>query len=135
MFLQRARRSAEKPDFRAAIQIFAQNIRPPAEDLNVQWTPQIFSGKNNFSAELFDFCVAVLSFRQSVRRSAEDLNFRPDFSISTSCLRCAAELLKIRLLFYFSARFDFLPPERDPEAAKKEKPGQIPKRLRVDWIP
>jgi hypothetical protein len=41
-------------NFRAALQISAGNIRPPAGDLNFARMPQIFSDKFEFSAELFN---------------------------------------------------------------------------------
>jgi hypothetical protein len=129
MFLQRPRRFAEHSNVRAATQIFCGDIRPPAGDLNVQRMPQIFSGKNNFSAEPFDCSVAVSSFLRSAQGSADDLNFRPHFSVFASCSECAAELVKLRRHFYFSARCDFLPPERNRKTQKKEEPGQSSQSL------
>jgi hypothetical protein len=71
IFRKRRRRSAENLNFRAEIQNFAGDVRPPAGDLNFPRMLQIFSGKFNFSAELFNYCAAVSNFLRNAQRSAE----------------------------------------------------------------
>ena len=99
IFRKRLRRSAENLNFRAAIQIFAGDVRPPAGDLNFPRTSRIFSDKFSSSAELFDCSAAVSNFRRNAQRSADDSNFRPQFSIFPSCYEFSAELLKVRRHF------------------------------------
>jgi hypothetical protein len=99
MFRKRRRRSAGNSNFRAAIQVFGRDNRPPAGDLNFPRTSPIFSDKVDFPRSFSIVLVAVSNFRRNAQRSAEDSGFQPQFAIFGGCFECSAELLKIRRHF------------------------------------